>query len=431
MANDKKKSDTSRALADIGHRLGGAFVVPDRGKMQAVVEEYKQEMLQWSTNGVSTQENPMKRATQEHWYSLYLGKKRLESHGIQIQYEDYRHVVSRPTEEEPQTVMNYHVDGKYAICMVRQYTKVLKNYIRNGAIIGREQEHYEMDYYISRAQNKDGLYICPNCGAELPLDKLLDGCDYCKAKFDISAYDDKIMSVMKSTEMFHNRTTATGVESATPLVVVVEVLSCLAIFFGLMGALFTFGLSLIIALFGGLGLFFVFKFTIDNYAKIFRVVYRLQDYNPGFSEEEFIGSLDSKLKSIHYASGPQELAAFVKCDIASFLQNYQNIVDCETGKIAYKNFRIQGDYQYVELHREMKVMQDCGNCLKAMSGVVRVVLAKKLVHKLKNDVSLFRCRGCGASVSLVEGGKCKYCGNEIDYDDYDWVVVGYEHVKEL
>ncbi len=51
MANDKKKSDTSRALADIGHRLGGAFVVPDRGKMQAVVEAYKQEMLQWLTNG--------------------------------------------------------------------------------------------------------------------------------------------------------------------------------------------------------------------------------------------------------------------------------------------------------------------------------------------------------------------------------------------
>ena len=44
---------------------------------------------------------------------------------------------------------------------------------------------------------------------------------------------------------------------------------------------------------------------------------------------------------------------------------------------------------------------------------------------------MLQCRGCGASVSLVEGGKCKYCGNEIDYADYDWVVVGYEHVKEL
>ena len=139
MANNKKKSDTQRALADIGRRLGGALVVPDRSKMEAVVEEYKQEMLQWFAQGVSTQENPMNRATQEHWYSLYLGKKRLESHRIQTQYEEYRQVASRPTQEEPDTVMNYYADGKYAICMVRQYTKVQKNYIREGAIIGREQ----------------------------------------------------------------------------------------------------------------------------------------------------------------------------------------------------------------------------------------------------------------------------------------------------
>jgi len=63
----------------------------------------------------------------------------------------------------------------------------------------------------------------------------------------------------------------------------------------------------------------------------------LQDHNPGFSEEEFIGSLDCKLKSIHYASNPQELAAFVKCDIAPCLKSYQNILDCETGRISYKN----------------------------------------------------------------------------------------------
>ena len=33
--------------------------------------------------------------------------------------------------------------------------------------------------------------------------------------------------------------------------------------------------------------------------------------------------------------------------------------------------------------------------------------------------------------SLVEGGKCRYCDNEIDYASYDWIVVDYKHTNEL
>ena len=137
------------------------------------------------------------------------------------------------------------------------------------------------------------------------------------------------------------------------------------------------------------------------------------------------------MKSIHYASTPQELAAFVKCDIASFVKSYQNIVNCETGKISFKNYRVEGDFQYLDIHREIEVLQDCDSHLQPARGAVGVTLAKRISHKLKNDVTLYRCNGCGSSISLVEGGKCTYCGNEMDYAAYDWIVVGYRHVKAL
>lgn len=159
--------------------------------------------------------------------------------------------------------------------------------------------------------------------------------------------------------------------------------------------------------------------------------YKLQDHNPDFSEEEFIGSLDCKLKSIHYATNPQELAAFVKCDIAPFVKSYQNIINCEIGKIAFKNYRIDGEYQYLDIHREIEVLQDCGNYLKPAMGIITVTLAKKVQYKLKNNVTICHCNHCNSSISLVEGGKCKYCGTEMDYAAYDWIVVNYQHVKEL
>lgn len=399
-------------------------------EMEKVTEEYKQEMLKWVAEGVSVKENPMKRATQELWYSLYLEKKRLENHRCKVEYPEYRHVPYNAG-EEAETVYLYTKDGKYMVCEASQMTSIQKNYIRDGAIIGREQQKRDITYYILRSQNEDGLYICPNCGAEQTLDTLLDGCDYCKTKFDISAYDDKVMSVLRNKTRFDTRE-----GSITPIVAwsILVAFGVVGVISGILGALFTLGLSLVFVPIGGAMVCFGFKGAIDSNKGVTQNTdwkNKIKDKNPDFSEEEFIGSLDCKLKSIHYASTPQELAAFVKCDIAPFVKSYQNIVNCETGKIAYKNYRIEGDFQYLDIHREIEVLQDCDTNLQPAQGVVGVTLAKRISYKLKNDVTLYRCNGCGASISLVEGGKCTYCGNEMDYAAYDWVVVGYRHVKTL
>lgn len=395
-------------------------------KMQDVVQAYKKEMLQWFDQDGIDKENPMQYATQEHWYSLYLEKKRLANRSCKMQYAVYKHDPEIYL-KEPETHCFYKKDGKYTICEARQRTSIKKQYIRNGGVIGQKAQTYNIAYYILCSQNENGQYICPNCGAEQDLDKLLDGCDYCKSKFDISAYEDKVVSVMYNQNQFDDR------EYNNSYVVMIA-LGIVGVVFGLTGVCISGGLSLGIAALGGFG---IYKGTqmakestkglqtsLDSKGKI-------KEHIPNFSEEEFIGSLDCKLKSIHYASNVQELAAFVKCDITPYLQEYQALINCETGKISYKNYRIEGDYQYIELHREIEVMKDCGNRLVQGKGVVAVTLAKKIVSRLKNDVSLYRCGSCGATISLVEGGKCKHCGNEMDYAAYDWVVVGYKHVNAL
>ncbi len=433
--DDVVYDDIKRGLNDFfvsaGYIYTSKYLAGYDDKMKAVLEQYKREMLQWfSGSGVST-ENPMKHVAQAHWYNLYLEKKRLENQRCKVEYEEYKQISRNPL-EDAETSFLYWPDGKYLVCEASETTSIKKNYIRNGAVIAKEQQICEVCYYILRAQNKEGLYICPNCGREQPLDKLLDGCDYCKSQFSISAYDDKVTSVTKHNNRFEGRTVY---ENKTPTsAIALAVLGTIGIFFGVMLALITLGLSLLFAVAGGVAIYFAFKQSIEankNVPQAGSIKYRLQDYNPGFSEEEFIGSLDCKLKAIHYASDTRELAAFVKCDVTPYVKSYQNIINCETGRISYKSFQIRGDYQYLELHREIKVMQDYGNYLKSGRGIVKVTLAKKVKHKLKNDAVLYRCKGCGMAISLLEGGKCKYCGNEIEYALYDWVVVGYKHVKVL
>lgn len=399
-------------------------------EMHDLTEKYKKEMLAWFESDTIDADNPMQCATQEHWYSLYLEKKRLRTRNYKMQYTIYDHI-KKHYEDAPGTICSYHRDGKYLVCEASQLTHIAKTYTRNGVIIGQENQNRDISYYILRSKNENGLYICPNCGAPQTLDALLDGCDYCKTKFDISAYDDKVMSVMRNKSTFDTRESNT---SKLTIWLVVAILGVIGVFAGFVGIIFTFGLSLLLVPFGVLATILGVK-GANNSSKGVQAntqwKYKLQDHNPDFSEEEFIGSLDCKLKSIHYATNPQELAAFVKCDIAPFVKNYQNIINCEIGKIAFKNYRIDGEYQYLDIHREIEVLQDCGNYLKPAMGIIAVTLAKKVQYKFKNDVTICHCNHCNSSISLVEGGKCKYCGTEMDYAAYDWIVVNYQHVKEL
>ncbi|MBQ7058250.1 MAG: hypothetical protein IJM83_02980 [Firmicutes bacterium] len=43
--------------------------------------------------------------------------------------------------------------------------------------------------------------------------------------------------------------------------------------------------------------------------------------------------------------------------------------------------------------------------------------------------SVLKCRGCGASLSLMEGKRCAYCGRELDLKMYDWVITNYVSSK--
>ena len=298
-----------------------------------------------------------------------------------------------------------------------QMTFYKVEYIRNGVCLGDVNSAGGMDhmfYYVLRARNQKGFYFCPNCGAELPLDKLLDGCDYCNAKFDISAYDDKVICINRVQLKGDSRSEDDEIRITTTIMWV-SVVMCICLVITII---------LIIPILAA-GFYHIHSLK-DKKATTEKYFIEIYQRNPGTSKEEFIAALDNKMKAIYFADSPEDVAAFVKCDITSFIQANQNIIRCQIGRFAITNYSMDENYQYMEVERSVRVLTDLGSNTGKRKDTVTLRLAKRIKHKIKNEISMYTCHHCGATVSLTEGGICKYCGTMMDYDAYDWVIIGFE-----
>ncbi len=392
-----------------------------------LVWHYKNQMIHWFDSLPADQENPMSCVTQEHWYSMYLEKKRLEKRRLHTHHKSY---FIRPTDyrysaDKRVTEIKYFSDGNYVVNKLTQKTWIDIRYFRDNVLVGKLDKSCETDYYIMRSSTANGMYLCPNCGVEMPLEKLLDGCDYCNSKFDISAYNDKVISVARVFNR-HDRRSNEGYINFWNEAFKYSFEIPITYMRAFPPLLLLMPLALLIT---GITAAATIPDLKKEHEVHNRFLQQIRSSNPGISIEEFISSLDSKLKSIHFADHPQDVAAFVKCDITPYLMSNQSIIRCELGRFMIKGYRTDDRFQYITLHRSVRVWTDCGNKMKKDLRIVQVTLAKQRDYKHKSDISMFTCQHCGATISLTEGGVCKYCGTMMDYDAYDWVIIDYKFVK--
>lgn len=392
--------------------------------MCEAVDLYKREMLEWFS-GRPNGSQGMTSVTQEQWYNLYLERKRLAERGLYLQYADYKQV-PEAGKDTVSTSCVYNKDGRYLVCETRQRTFVDKCYWRGNRMVGRDSQTSDISYYVMRSHNGAGMYICPNCGAQHSLETLLSGCSYCGSKFDISVYRDKITAVCRNNSIYNSREVKAGSLFGVMLTALFVGAAFLLIPFG--------GINRYVcpACFGVAALSFIAgTFANRGTNRTTKVKRMMRKKNPDFSIEEFLASLDCKIKAIHFAGKQEEVAPFVTCDITPYLKKYENVVSCDTGYYSLHNYHVDGEYQYVELRREIKLGTDCGSRLRMDGEKISLKLVKKLSGQLKNDVTMYRCPGCGATVSLVDGGKCAYCGGVLNLVDYDWIIEGYEKVSKV
>lgn len=396
------------------------------GAMAGVVNRYKNEVAAWCDGKIS-KENGFSTTTQSLWYQHYLNKKRLGRRKIGVHYEHMRPTQYPKQKDQRLPCFSYVHDGKNMICTMTDDVFYKKVWYRDRKVLWtQELRGKEGEYYIMQSRSVKGGYICPNCANPGTLESMIDGCDYCGTKFHLEDFKEKVSS-------FYLPSTLTGSRNRNPAKLVFIPVLWLGIGLFIINTLPAYGIKTKpfwpVFIVGFLLIVAVMEFFNSTRGSSHSTVtkYKLRSVDPYFSEEYFVGNLTNKLLSIHYAENAGEIRPFATCDLSNQVKNYQNVVECSLVNYLMEDFFTDENWQHLKVSVNLKLIRDVNGRFREEREHLKLHLFRSVSLKASavSDAVVYTCAGCGASLSLLNGGKCQYCGNELGLYNYDWVIQKY------
>ncbi len=280
-----------------------------------------------------------------------------------------------------------------------------------------------------RSQSVTGRCVCPNCGYEDAIENLIDGCDYCHTKFHIQDFDGKVSSIYMPNDNKRSRGNNPFKKFNTVLYfIVVLILFPILIIIPVLGIPLIF-LALLIFL-----TVYLTRATSRNMkdgpGRSRETVAKIRRVDPLFSEEFLVGNLTNKLESIYYADRMDEIIAFTYCDISPYIARNKNIFGFNLLECVLMDYMQDDTCQTLEVQAVVQLLALMEKGAGKREEKIRLRLTKSPAAKTcaVNDVTAYACRSCGASVSLLNGGHCEYCGGRMDMFQYDWVITAFGFV---
>ena len=458
LSREKKKSFKDD-LSELVHadQTGEA----DSDETDALLTSFRDALRSFfSARGVPQNSPLQSAATQLYWHVLSLQKRRMERKHVTMDFtaERKRYGGVSVTKER-------YFDGKYDITDAHERIAATRTYACNGRPVLKKTDDELAHYGILNAKpvSEGNRIICPNCGNETTRENLLDGCDFCGTKFTVEDLGARVSSFAlrqdyqiaydkyrDSRRYYGNRAFLVGALPAA-------VLSLLG-FIGAWDATDTGVVMNVVAtvlgtlfLAGSAGLFVRYAFwatvfpviqakkSLSYYtkkrleqrkaaeSKTEEVGQAIRAFDKLFSLEGFFSSVQNKLAAIHYAETPAEIRPFASLPLERFLASYQNVVDMDVAELSLLSYRADDKLQHIELRAALTLTETDGVRFTQREETLRLKLEKSAACKTEAvcGPSVLRCRSCGASLSLAEGGKCEYCGTELNLRDYDWVITDY------
>lgn len=401
--------------------------------MTNLVNEYKQEEAAWY-NSLEITENGFMTATQNLWYTQYLNKRRLMSLGLTAHYDYIQPTKYEKGENQRYPYWDYRHDGKNLICKISDSMNYRKSfYDRNRCVWADERRNSPGEYYIIQSRSVNGNYICPSCGWEGPLECFVDGCDYCQTKFHIEDLKQKVSSVYTPGDWTQHRDGFTIHKNFVPMYVALAiiVIALLAIGSNMGGAMMMLAPFLGIVVMVLVLTLFIGKKSRESVAggpaRTNQTLEKIRSVDKHFSMETFIGNLSNKLLSICYAGSPQEIAPFAVCDMAPLVAAFRGVIDCKLLECVLMDYQSDSNFQHLQVKAGILLTRYENGGVRQEKAFLNLGLIKSIraLTQSINDVNVYRCDSCGASLTLLNGGKCEYCGQGLDLKEYDWVIEGY------
>lgn len=340
----------------------------------------------------------------------------------------------------------------------------LKQFIKKNGEKIYTQRDKELAYYtIVHAKQVGGDKItCPNCGVETTREELLDGCDYCGTKFLIEDFDNRVAEFafrpdynVAYTKYKKRRdkvlltmllavigvifigtliyvithldkmgldagfiTTATSALIGTAIFSVAVIPIILVIYSWLIILLPAFAASL------NLISKTILKKLKEAPQKDKSYVEMIQKYDPYFSISNFYTGLQNKIFTIIYADKKNQMQAFADKDLSHLLGRYDTVMDVETEYMGITDYRVDESVQQAEVEISINLLEYNGKKCSHRKENWTIKLEKSADCKTQVVCApaIMTCKGCGASLDLLQGKTCSYCGNELDMKNYDWVI---------
>ena len=110
------------------------------------------------------------------------------------------------------------------------------------------------------------------------------------------------------------------------------------------------------------------------------------------------------------------------------LARFRGVIDCKLLECVLMDYQADGTFQHLHVKAGLLLTKYENGNVRQENFYPRLGLLKSIraLTQSINDVNVYRCDSCGASLSLLNGGKCEYCGQGLNLKEYDWVIEGYQ-----
>lgn len=368
--------NTAGSTANSG-AAGGAMSVSYDEEVSRMVNYFKNELY-----GYFAARGGIGHITQDLGYSLMAQKKRLDRMGITMAIEKSTDIGAAALKME----VKRYSSSQYDVAEADEAVKLKRTYHMGGRIVYQDEDWRLCHYLLAGAKyNQTGLIACPSCGNYAPREELLTGCPYCNTQFQIKDLSLRVAGYsQKQIEQSRNGKIDLGY------------------------ALYR-------------------ESNQKEYDQVLR--HRMEEIDPLFSPTAFYNSMRNKLYSIVFAENVPALRNLADEDfnIAPFYDRFKNVIDIDIQGIDTKEFKKNSAYILVDVVMNTMVLryrEDLGYAVWTREKIT-MSFVKHIKNKTGNifEPGKIYCRSCGGSYSLYEGKACSFCGHEIDYLMYDWLLV--------
>lgn len=399
--------------------------------------------------------------TQLFWHVLFLQKRRLDAKNITIEFQS-----ERRTYDGMSVSKSSYFDGKYDITEAKERIAAKRTFMLGWKNIGIKIDDELAHYSIlnTRKVFNGRQIVCPSCGNNTTRENLLDGCDFCGTKFTVEDLGTRVSSFAlrhdyqiaydkyrDARSRYSRRAFLAGAVIAAVISLFGFLISSADIETGIIMKFVVIMLGTgVLSVMAGYMAMWTFMFAIFPMVQIFHsalyyteasresrkkreskseeLVREIRRHDPLFSIQGFFGNIQNKLAAICYAGHIDEVHAFAPAVTEEMLRPCSNIVDMEILEIQLKDYKAEKSVQKITAEAIVQLISAENSKISRRRDAVTISLEKNADCKTEAVCapSVLKCRKCGAGLSLLNGGKCEYCGNELNLKEFDWVITDFQ-----